>query len=1029
MTDPRHWWDLHPRRRSILIVLIIFLVGDLCNMSTVGSTRTSYENTAWPGTSDWQIPLANIKLIDQGGIEGFASKTSVGHGGTIKFFVNTRSSIYQIDFFRMGWYGGLGSRWMDHLVNQQGVNQKTPCPMDRDSGLIECNWLATSALVISADWPSGVYLAKLTALDTGGQNYIIFTVRNESSSRADILFQSAVTTWQAYNNWGGKSSYDVLSDQMPVTDTSPAVNCAASDTGCVNQYQASKISFNRPYASAADVIKIPRNDGTLDRIPYQYGSSAGRFFSHELPLLRWLESQGYEIDYITSIDTQERWGLLDEYKVVISAGHDEYWTWDMREAFQRARDGGTSLVFMGADAAYGQIRLEPGHHGENRTQVFYRPAWASKDPSCAPLSISPNSKEIECGGADYKHTSILWRMAPVGRPEAELVGIMYGGGTPDNPYPALRLHTPNHWAFEGTGGYFGQEFPGIIGHEWDTLHPSDDLGGPSVLYNRPNNLEVLFSSPFSLSNGTRPVRQHTTLYRTPSGALVFASGTMKWAWGLDDIDYGLYSPESSHGDAAHSQILQKVTDNVIQKMLTQSSPNLVLNGSLENLDYWQKSGHGAQTLASSPTHSGRHSLHLEKVKALFPPGSPLELSQSVTIKGGEVYSLAAWVYLNSGNGSHSAPSGRPVVLSVVENGTGLVIARAQADGSNLNQWQLLRATAAYGDSGLVTTVRVVVTLPQDDTDVYIDDVSLRSFHNLYGADPSFEAGTSGAWPNAWYGKGLGALVIDRSQAKEGSASLKITATGVYEAAEFGGLLQENKSYILRGWVKILQSNGGGEVALSLQRTDTWGEAVRIVADQDKIGQWQVLTTSGTFGASDTLIPFQIKMRAPAGSEVLLDDLAVVEANNLLTTNPSFEAPTLSGVADDWTIVGGPGTATKVGGDVKAGQYKAKLQSAGTLAYITSVRPILFSGTRYKLSAWVKVLAAPRGTSARLSLWWPGAKSIVAQAPVDLSHLNEWQELYAEGHLGQAGESFSGEVRMDINGGITLELDDIVLETL
>src|SRR5258708_7153799 len=53
---------------------------------------------------------------------------------------------------------------------------------------------------------SGIYIAKLVRLDNGEASPLIFVVRNDSS-HSDILVQASDTTWQAYNNYGGKKLY------------------------------------------------------------------------------------------------------------------------------------------------------------------------------------------------------------------------------------------------------------------------------------------------------------------------------------------------------------------------------------------------------------------------------------------------------------------------------------------------------------------------------------------------------------------------------------------------------------------------------------------------------------------------------------------------------------------------------------------------------------------------------------------------------------------------------------------------------
>ena len=119
--------------------------------------------------------------------------------------------------------------WCRDGIALPGMQQPMPVP-DPVTGLIECNWQVSYTLSTRTDdpheWLSGVYLAKLTGTASGKQSYIIFVVR-EDERGSDFLFQSSVTTFQAYNNWGGKSTYP---------------------SNSLNEQWARTVSFNRPYA-------------------------------------------------------------------------------------------------------------------------------------------------------------------------------------------------------------------------------------------------------------------------------------------------------------------------------------------------------------------------------------------------------------------------------------------------------------------------------------------------------------------------------------------------------------------------------------------------------------------------------------------------------------------------------------------------------------------------------------------------------------------------------------------------------------
>ncbi len=206
----------------------------------------------------------------------------------------------------------------------------------------------------------------------------MFVVRDDARP-SDLVFQSSVTTFAAYNNWGGKSLY--------------AFNSAGGP--------AHKVSFDRPYAMAPYGIRL---DG------------AGDFLRRwEYNALRWLEREGYDVTYITDVDTHERGDALLRHRVFLSIGHDEYWSWAMRDHVEAARDRGINLVFLGANASFWQIRFEPGPDGApNRTIVGYKDAATHEDPLA--IDSDPANDHLVTG---------RWRDPPVSRSEASMIGVMY----------------------------------------------------------------------------------------------------------------------------------------------------------------------------------------------------------------------------------------------------------------------------------------------------------------------------------------------------------------------------------------------------------------------------------------------------------------------------------------------------------------------------------------------------------------------------------------------------------------------------
>ena len=450
------------------------------------------DENAKPGTTAWK--LVNGRSTD---IEGYASLTSVNVGGQIRFFVSTTASTYSIDFYRLGYYQGNGARSVVSVSKLTGHVQPVPAP-DPTTGLIECHWTDPYTLSIPSDWVSGVYLAKMTAQPGGQQNWMMFVVRDDARV-SGFLFQSSVTTMEAYNGWGEKSLY-------PFNSTGP---------------QASKVSFDRPYGAGAGFTEFER---------------------WEFPTVRFLEKEGYDVTYCTSIDTHANGNLLLSHRGFLSVGHDEYWSFEMRRNIEHARDSGVNLAFLSSNTSYWQMRLESDSNGDaNRTIVAYKEKALSSDPIVT--DGDPTN--------DYL-TTTAFRNPPVNLPEEVLKGSMWT--FTDSPVSAdIVVEDTSQWVFAGTGLHPGDHLPGLLGYEVDREFSAF-----------PPNTVRLAHSPFTGYKGATDYSD-MTIYQAPSGAWVFSTGSMEWAYGLDDN-----GPHESPTPAGGflSPAAQQITRNVLNRFLT-----------------------------------------------------------------------------------------------------------------------------------------------------------------------------------------------------------------------------------------------------------------------------------------------------------------------------------------------------------------------------------------------------------------------------------------------------------------------------
>ncbi len=436
-----------------------------------------------PGTTAWRLPGPPSLLggAAHGPVAGYVAEQALAPGQTERVYVNAPGArTVRVGVYRMGWYGGTGGR----LVLRSGplpVVEQPPCAHRFSTGLTECRWHATLSFQIPTALSSGVYIAKLDA-STGAQSDCLFVVR--SSLRTPLLLELPTATYEAYNAWGGDSLYPGGSRLVGVTGTTQGV----------------EVSYDRPYESQ---------------------TGAGQFFIREVAMVRFLERYGYPVSYTTieSIDGDP--AQVEGARGLVDVGHSEYWSARAERAFARAREEGTSLMFLSSDTMAWRVR-------------FAR-ATAASSQAGEPDHVIVAYKETAGRDPDRGQPSGIF---PLGG--APLVGSAYNGcitprvpgsGPPDYRYyawapsPGLR---PT-WLFAGTGVTASTRIPGIVGYELDQRTPATPQGTTLVGKGGATCMRADEPSP------THGTAAESTLYQAPSGALVFATGTLGWEYGLSPV--------------------------------------------------------------------------------------------------------------------------------------------------------------------------------------------------------------------------------------------------------------------------------------------------------------------------------------------------------------------------------------------------------------------------------------------------------------------------------------------------------------
>src|SRR5215472_675919 len=318
-------------------------------------------------------------------IQGFATQMSVAAGQTVSFKVSTPSRSYHIDILRVGWYQGSGAtKVVSGLVPSASLPQSQPaCRNDTGpTGLVDCgNWAVSASWAVPATAVSGLYLAHLKRDDTssGNGSLIPFVVRNDAS-HADILFQTDDETWQAYNTWPN------------VTTGNSLYQCSANcPAGNPTAYKgAAKVSYNRPWQSGADDVQPGQSSG------------ASWFLYAEYNMIRFLEENGYDVSYTSGLDMSQPGAasLIEQHKVFVTAGHDEYWSGQQRANVTAARDAGVNMAFFSGNEVFWKTRWEPSIDGSN-TPVDPQdpPTWTGTwmDPRFSPPGDGGNPQNALTG--------------------------------------------------------------------------------------------------------------------------------------------------------------------------------------------------------------------------------------------------------------------------------------------------------------------------------------------------------------------------------------------------------------------------------------------------------------------------------------------------------------------------------------------------------------------------------------------------------------------------------------------------------
>ena len=416
--------------------------------------RASTTSSTWPsavGENFYERPSANPEEPE---VWCYTDRLTYAPGETVAFHLSSSTPRFDLEIERDGWRS-------ERVFAREGLSagwQETPT----DCSVVGCGWPVAFELELPDDWRSGGYIVTVRVRDEAGreaEQHHFFVLRAAPERKAPLLLVASTCTWSAYNDWGGSNHYEGI--------TGPEGNLFSPELSSMRPYSRGFVRL--PEGAPRVALASPPEPGAAPRYPHMEWAYANGFSkkyasagwaSYDRHFLRWAESAGYRVDLASQHDLQYRPELLEGYRAVVFVGHDEYWSWEMRDAVDRYVEGGGKVVRFAGNFLW-QIRLED----EGRRQICYKYRALAEDPL----------RET----AERHLTTSSWEAKPVGRPGAATFGLnaMRGvyagwGGCAPRGSGGFTVYRPRHWLFEGTDLYYGDVFGSearIFGYEVDGL--------------------------------------------------------------------------------------------------------------------------------------------------------------------------------------------------------------------------------------------------------------------------------------------------------------------------------------------------------------------------------------------------------------------------------------------------------------------------------------------------------------------------------------------------------------------------------
>ena len=458
----------------------------------------------------------------------------------------------------------------DRTVVWSGTVEAGDHSTPHDASANGCGWPAASTITAGDDWGSGYYEVLLT-VDVDGkprQSYAFFVVRPPADSPHTILLQLATNTWHAYNDFGGRNLYN------------------GGTHSSLQRPMARGYLFKPEGAGRRVTTTHPPDRDMNTHVGYVrmnhlsgWAGSAG-WPDWEWPFLAWAERNGFGIDVITNADLEEHPSIVDRYELLLSVGHDEYWSGPMRDTVEGFIGRGGNVAFFSGNTALWQVRLEEQVDGRATVMVGYKGQFKN-DPVYGTDRIG--------------ELTSIWSDHLIGRPENEMTGVSFTRGgyhrigrRVANGAGGYTVYRPEHWIFEGTGIDYGDVLGAkatAVGYECDGCDYTvvDGLPHPTGSDSTPESFTILAMVPaahFTRTTAARPPRPQDPseieflasrlfgsrdeadveriahgqavlgAYTSEAGGTVITSGSTDWA----------------HGLAGRDEPIEQITRNILDRL-------------------------------------------------------------------------------------------------------------------------------------------------------------------------------------------------------------------------------------------------------------------------------------------------------------------------------------------------------------------------------------------------------------------------------------------------------------------------------